>query len=433
MGETNNGSINDTAAKELLKEQVESIVTQVAGIENIENFDINLDLEAKYGDGFVAYFYKGEITNKDTDETTAIAIKKAPDWDWEFSYEGLFKNEILFYSTIFPTLDNLQSDANVYKPFDNVPKYFCGGMEPKNMFLAMKDLRPLGYTMFDKQKYLDQKHLNMIFQIYGKYHALSYVLRIKNLEKYKEISQDLTNVIKPMKHLMENIMGPAVAAAIRGFDPESDKIICDELKDLPDKALDMFIESTDYAGEFRCIAHGDCWSNNMLFKYSESGQLLNIKLLDFQLCMDSSPIHDLSYFFYSGASKKDFDILDDYLQIYYKSFYEFAKELGVKAEDIISFEALKDEWKENATFGVLFGIYLWQIKLVPKQNINDIMVPNAGEKPSMEEVMKLWQELIDKVYQSDMYKERTTSILRHAYEYGIINKNKIERSCRNAN
>ena len=75
--------------------------------------------------------------------------------------------------------------------------------------------------------------------------------------------------------------------------------------------------------------------------------MLDIKLIDFQLCQDNSPIHDLSYFFYSGASKKDFDDLDNYLKIYYHSFSDFAKELGTNLDELFSFETLKQEWKES--------------------------------------------------------------------------------------
>ncbi|ENN80232.1 hypothetical protein YQE_03339, partial [Dendroctonus ponderosae] len=85
----------------------------------------------------------------------------------------------------------------------------------------------------------------------------------------------------------------------------------------------------NYTGKYAAWTHGDCWSNNLMFKYRANGELEYIKLLDHQLGRDSTPVHDLSYLFYSGASKAEFDKLD------YYTIRVFQNSLGEKQQNVI--------------------------------------------------------------------------------------------------
>lgn len=152
----------------------------------------------------------------------------------------------------------------------------------------------------------------------------------------------------------------------------------------------------------------------------------DMKLVDFQLCRESTPIHDLSYFFYSGASEKDLNQLEHYLDIYHKSLTATISENGEISDHIFPYKVLISEWKENALFGVLMGIYLWQIKLSPKEDfIDDLKEVAEGENANnMEKFMKVFEKL-GKTVTSEKFKERVVSLLTHAYEFGVLSKTKI--------
>lgn len=89
--------------------------------------------------------------------------------------------------------------------------------------------------------------------------------------------------------------------------------------------------------------------------HRQEQQEIKVKLLDFQLAYVTTPIHDLAYFFYSGASKHDMDRLDHYLDIYYDSFSEFVRELGADPTELYPYHVLKDEWKRYSVPGVILG------------------------------------------------------------------------------
>lgn len=408
--------------KEELEKELDKILTEVADSQNLKNYEVHANINADYGDGFVALFFTGEVKNKETGELINVAIKKAPDID--FDYNLVFKNENLFYSTIFPVLESLQEEANVSKPFDNVPKYFCAGMEPRKQFIAMEYLTPLGYGMFDKKEIFDKEHLEFIFKLYGKFHAFSYVLRNKNLEKYQEIIKQCSNIFPNLAEFAADKIAEAISEIVKNLNStDKYKEICEAGQFLAEHAKKIFLKESKYNGDIKCITHGDCWSNNMLFKYLESRKLVDVKLIDFQLCRESTPVHDLSYFFYSGASKKDFDNLEYYLEIYYKEFSEFSQELRLDLKELFSFQVFLNEWKENALIGIMLGIWLWRMKLVSKEEFKKFMSEHEG-LPKMEQ-FKLWDGFMAKIYESDLYKERTSSLLIHAYDYGILRKDKL--------
>lgn len=152
----------------------------------------------------------------------------------------------------------------------------------------------------------------------------------------------------------------------------------------------------------------------------------NMKLLDFQLCRESTPIHDLSYFFYSGASESDLNQLEHYLDIYYKSLAETISLSGENPDHIFPYNVLISEWKENALYGVLMGIYLWQIKLSPKEDfIDDLMEAAEGKGTTdIEKFMKVFEKL-GKTVTSEKFKDRVVPLLTHAYEFGVLSKANI--------
>jgi len=160
--------------------------------------------------------------------------------------------------------------------------------------------------------------------------------------------------------------------------------------------------------------------------FQSDGELQNVRLLDHQLLRDSTPVHDLSYFFYSGASKKDFDKLDEYLELYYESFCSFCRELGSDPEKLLPFEALKSDWKKFSLLGIKMGLMIWQVKLLAKEEIAKIVTKEHSQQE--------FTEGMNKTYESDTFKRNISDILLHAVEYNILwgENDKIEvASCWN--
>ncbi|RXG58559.1 hypothetical protein Avbf_07680 [Armadillidium vulgare] len=69
------------------------------------------------------------------------------------------------------------------------------------------------------------------------------------------------------------------------------------------------------------LIHGDCWTNNILFKYNENSDPVDVRFVDLQISRKSSPVEEIHYFFYSSLSGdtrvNNFQLM---LYTYYQSF-----------------------------------------------------------------------------------------------------------------
>ncbi|XP_066245427.1 uncharacterized protein [Euwallacea similis] len=405
-----------------LKSQLNDIVAEVAKVKNIVNYKVKMDLNMQIGDGFAGHFYMADVVDKDSNQVIQIAIKKSPGIN--FNYNPVFKNEIIFYTKIYPTLAALQKTVHLPRPFNNVPDFLSSNLEPKKEYLAMENLKKQGFVLHDKQKYLDREHLNFIFDVYGRFHALSFVLKKKDYTTFKKYHEGLTHIFDKFFDESAKMFEDCMSSAVEALDHQS--VVYEELKDLPKYTIPTLKKAIQYTGQYSCTTHGDCWSNNMMFKYSESGKLIDMKFVDFQLTRETSLIHDLFYFFYSGTSKTDMDILEDYLKIYYKSFSEVIEHFGEKVEEIMSYSTLLSEWKENALLGTFLGVYLWQIKLLPAQEYVDDLKKASDDGDNADKLMKLFEK-VRFTTQSPAFKERAAAVLIHSYEFGVIGRDKIVR------
>lgn len=78
--------------------------------------------------------------------------------------------------------------------------------------------------------------------------------------------------------------------------------------------------------EFNVLNHGDCWCNNIMFKYNENGEREETILVDFQMGKYGSPGQDLLYFLFSSVKQeirlKDFDY---FIRYYHENLKENLK------------------------------------------------------------------------------------------------------------
>nr|AEE62446.1 unknown [Dendroctonus ponderosae] len=406
------------------RNHIEEILQQVAASKKIIDYEMNLNMNVEVGDGFVSQFYKAQIVDKTGGAVLDVAIKKAPLWAFDFS--SIFLNEINFYTQLLPALNQLNTG------FDNTPQCLLAEYNGEKTFIAMEDLKPQGYQLYDKKKYFDAEHFELIFRTYGKFHASSFALRKRQFEDYQKIQakfKDVFGIFMEVEYSVQ-MFKSALSAAVDGLDPESPTYTL--VKDIPENCKQIVLKSFEYSGKHRCSTHGDCWSNNMLFKYSPSDQLQDVKLIDFQLSRDGTPVHDLSYFFYSSASRADLARLEDYLKIYHQSLAETLEGLDEKVEDFLSWDELLQEWKEHAAMGIFLGIYLWQIKLLDKgEYVDQLKSLNNEEskedKIGMNDATKMFITLLSQTISSDAYKERSRNLLEHAQQYGVLTKEKIEQ------
>ncbi|XP_030763706.1 uncharacterized protein LOC115888213 [Sitophilus oryzae] len=252
-----------------LKQELLEILTEVAKVKKIKDFELIPNVNLNYGDGFVSHFYTGQVKNRENDETFEVAIKKCPANRSEIM-GSLFNNEIIFYESIFPMMRDFQLKRNIVEVVDNVPGYICGSTEPNKAYVAMDNVKHLRYVLYDKTKFFNEEHLTSIFKLYGKFHALSFALEKSEPVAAKDIQKGLFNTFSNIPDQVLHQLKEPFEIAVANLESEDRQNIFEKVSYVLDNMKEVYSKCCSYSGKYSCIIHGDCWSNNMLFKYNVS-------------------------------------------------------------------------------------------------------------------------------------------------------------------
>ncbi|KDR14380.1 hypothetical protein L798_10414, partial [Zootermopsis nevadensis] len=197
--------------------------------------------------------------------------------------------EATMLSVMLPKMTALLQDA--------MPgKFFPRSRNDKEGLLIMEDLSPLGFKMAKRQKGLDLSHCLLVMRKLGRFHATSVLIHQQDPDSMANFQTNLF-----IEHNNGNFS----------------KLFAGLLRNAADE-VETWPESSQYAGKIRAYAedivgclrrvtarddsafnvlnHGDLWVNNMLFRYSKTGQPESMLFVDYQLCNYASPALDLQYF-----------------------------------------------------------------------------------------------------------------------------------------
>lgn len=137
-----------------------------------------------------------------------------------------------------------------------------------------------------------------------------------------------------------------------------------------------------------------------------------MKIIDFQVITEANPVHDLSYFFYAGCSKEQFDKLDDFLKIYHDSLSKTLRGLGSNPDKVYPLEQLRRDWSKHGLYGVIFALMVTKVKLMAQNEIMGLVEDNAEGD--------MFGGLLNVNVNRGTFKERVRNILLNAQKYNII-------------
>lgn len=253
--------LNDAEA--LTRKLLAPIVTKL----NIGDYTLDINPGSAKGDGYLGDIWSVKVLH---DNGALNLIVKAATTDEELrkitKTNMVFKNEINFYTIVFPEMDSFQNENGVRNPLKLTKLYASSLLEGEEM-LIMEDLNANGYSLCDKREPLDKAHIILVLNHYAKLHALSLALRAQRPESFKKIAQNVANVMSALfpnysESFIVQMKKNAQMLAQRGFSEEG--TAADNLIEQLEKIIFMDDIPTD---ECTVVVHGDCWNNNIMFKY----------------------------------------------------------------------------------------------------------------------------------------------------------------------
>ncbi|PSN31212.1 hypothetical protein C0J52_25885 [Blattella germanica] len=360
------------------------------------------------GENFMSTLYRTYVEYKrEKDEKISskyLIIKYQPPGE-------AFHKELHVFENVLPMMNVVGSSkfGNVY---EISAKYF--GTDNQNT-IVLEDLRYLGYKMEDRLKGLNLEQCVIVLRFLARFHGLSKKLEKMNPEIFDIFKEGFYVTMEERK----SVMGPSSRAKMMQLASEVEtwpkfEHYARKLRNLSSTAgATMFELEAPKDGSFNVLNHGDFWTNNILFQYIPgTGQIMNVRFIDFQLSTISSPALDLQYFITTScADNIKYDSRYSLLEVYHGELVQTLKDLGLDP-DQYTMQDLTEDFEEKDLYGFLVGCFDMSDLLADKKD-----VPDSRDQSNMPENIGASEE---NVFKGKRFAEVFKRMLVYYSNKGII-------------
>ncbi|XP_017785232.1 PREDICTED: uncharacterized protein LOC108568569 [Nicrophorus vespilloides] len=270
------------------------------------------------------------------------------------------KYETNFYEVIVPKLNAISGNS-----WRDVPKCYLS----TETEIILENVCAKGFHLWKELGHpLSSEYIEAVLKCYGQFHGLSFALKQLEPEVFEEISfSDYEPMILALNaYKNDTIISNFTDIATKSFGEEDEECKKAFKKFINDDIL-TFLEELKAEDKYNVIVHGDCWTNNFMFREREGD--IDVRMLDFQLARKASPIVDLSYFLTtSGCSKDVFNNVDAFLKIYHDALVNTLDRLHCDP-DVFPFGELKRQWCKYGRYGTFWSMAISKMMIADKEEV----------------------------------------------------------------
>ncbi|KAH8267221.1 hypothetical protein KR026_008121 [Drosophila bipectinata] len=207
----------------------------------------------------------------------------------------IFDVERGMYLEVVPELEQLYRDVGVEVKFGAKAYEIPAG----DYYVLLEDLRPRGFRNADRLQGLDQTHTENVLRKFAQWHAASAV-RVDTKGPYEP---KYTAGFFKTKEIVDALCNSSAKTLLQHVDKyEGHEAYIEDLTSISKKLYDVVDDlNTPKSDEFNALNHGDGWSNNIMFQYSDKNEILNTYFVDLQIPKYGTVAQDLYYFLLSST------------------------------------------------------------------------------------------------------------------------------------
>uniref|UniRef100_A0A905QWS3 CHK kinase-like domain-containing protein n=3 Tax=Rhodnius prolixus TaxID=13249 RepID=A0A905QWS3_RHOPR len=269
----------------------------------------------------------------------------------EFSF---FRNEIHMYSKVLKGMKTLMAEFE-----DRRETLWCEMITytPYDM-IVLDDLQDQNFVMMNRKENLDFDHSMLVMRTLGRYHAMSKILLKRLLIYPNDFGSFLFS-----QPLLVNI---CFISSLTVLEEAVKKSWGDKWTHLPERLRKVKSQTQEKLSKldpvdesrFNVLNHGDCWTNNMMFKHVEGTNTpCAVKYIDYQLSHYNSFAWDLTYFLYNSTRP---DIrrakYKELLTAYHQSLINNLKYFNYEENDTPTLDKVMEEMERLEFVGFLLLI-----------------------------------------------------------------------------
>lgn len=311
----------------------------------------------------------------------SLVLREAMDIDLQFY------NEMVLYTQVLPTFQRFLKDRpNVPTNYFNelCPHCYFADMEldkPDYGIVILEDLRQIGYNTAESKVELDYKHCEIALKQLGKFHAVSYAMKLENSKEFETLKSSFKECRYYDNRYKEESMGIFhEMSGLRGIDYLSAQNECQVPSDYLQYLRNVFTSGiykklqklVSPEEPLSVLVHGDFCRNNILFRL-EDGTPNGCVLFDFATFRYCSPAVDLSFFFYLNTMQPFREkYFEELFQAYYNSVIDNVATILNKSKDsvkeIYPLRMFYQDFSSHSVYGYAIIAFFLPMMLFPEEN-----------------------------------------------------------------
>ncbi|KAK9512717.1 hypothetical protein O3M35_001082 [Rhynocoris fuscipes] len=207
----------------------------------------------------------------------------------------VFKLEAKIYDVILSEFNALMNEFQ-----DPNDSFWCEmiGYQPYYT-IVLEDLKAKNFLVANRRNFMDMNHTLLVLNTLGRLHGMSYVLLQRGLLNQNDLGVDLLSPDCPYAPRILEGGFHQLGSVIEECWPSEWKDIGEKFIKLSKVAMEKLKNIMDYPKDtFLVMNHGDCWTCNMMFKYSpyEESRPISVKFFDWPFANINSYILDILHF-----------------------------------------------------------------------------------------------------------------------------------------
>ncbi|XP_018561758.1 uncharacterized protein LOC108903900 [Anoplophora glabripennis] len=316
----------------------------------------------------------------------------------------LFEKEAEMFSRTFPMIYQILGQYYTLSS-----KCLYTSVEP-HYIIVLEDLTTLGFQMLPRHIGFDLDHCFRVVEKMAQLHAASVIMYEKDPSLVKHYGEGLYADNKLVREWVKVGYQSVIDACSRwpGFEKYGYK-----LHALGDEALERgFAAQKRKLGGFHVLNHGDLWVNNMMFLYDSQQKLKDLRFVDFQMLIFTSPAIDLHYFI---ATSTKIEVKLDHIEIildhYYAQLLANLAGLQYSLERVPTREQFKKDYNYRAFFGLMGAATV--LPLVKATNRSDASFDNIVKDQGPDGFRY-------HAYNNERYRKHMEHLLPYYDSFGIL-------------
>lgn len=178
------------------------------------------------------------------------------------------------FLTTFPVKKLYLQQEQELQKFSSIPRCYLTILTDDDEALVLENLKSSGFKLYDRTKVMSLNHINLVLGVLGQWHALSFALQKMKPFEFEQLTSNwkcpVTKIFvnshvgrwmnMAQKHLIGLMQKVGEEKLLRSYQQKTEnKLATDILDEILSKDIQQVV-----------VTHGDCWNNNLMFKYQVS-------------------------------------------------------------------------------------------------------------------------------------------------------------------